>query len=140
MKDVTTKQQKDVHNERVNASVGGKKRAEQKGVEGCEFCGWKAHARFGGKLRLLKLHHVIPAKYKSTYPGNIHDDSNLIVLCPNHAEIADAISGTHDNAKSGSFGLYRGPKSRDELLENLRLIDTDPDTWAANYWAGLQGL
>jgi hypothetical protein len=128
------------HNERVNASVGGKRRAEQRGVIGCEYCGWTPHASFSRtrprrrKLVLVTLHHVIPMKFQGTYSGDINADENTIVLCPIHAAIADAISGTHDNRKGRDFSKYRGPKTRDELLENLRLLDADPDGWAKAYW------
>jgi hypothetical protein len=47
---------------------------------------------------------VIPKRYYSTYPGDINADENTIVLCPNHAAIADAISGTHDNRKGAVKG------------------------------------
>lgn len=128
------------HNERVNASVGGKRIAERRGVVGCEYCGWTPHVSFsrnrrpGRKLCLVILHHIVPAKYADTYPGDIHAPANTIVLCPNHAAIADAISGTHDNRTLASFNDYRGPKTREELLENLRLVETAPDDWATAYW------
>jgi hypothetical protein len=134
------------HNERVHVSVSWKRRAEERGVEGCECCGWKPHVSFsrgrkrGRRLCLLTLHHVIPVRYKITFPGDIHAEENTIVLCPNHAAIADWISGTHNNSKSVDFSLYRGPKTREELLENLHSLETDPDSWAAAYWPKFHGF
>ena len=82
---------------------------------------------------------MIPNRYHSTYPGDINADENTIVLCPTHAVIADAISGTHDNRKGAEFSQYRGPKTKAELLVNLRSLDADPDGWANAYWPTFDG-
>jgi len=70
---------------------------------------------------------------------DIHAHENTVVLCPSHAAIADAISGTHDNKKGADFSQYRGPKTRGELLENLRSLNADPDGWAKAYWPKFDG-
>jgi hypothetical protein len=89
-----------------------RKRAYEAGIHGCEFC--------GGWAVYTLSHHIIPRKYKSTYSGNIDDISNGIVLCPNHAAVADDMAGTHDNSHK-PFSEYTGPRTKDELLEKLRL-------------------
>lgn len=120
---------------RKNASIKGKKRAHGRGVDACEYerCRLKVHPVFGRMLPLLIHHHVIPWKYKGTYPGDINGDEVTVILCPNHAAIADCISGTHTNGPK-DFRLYCGPKTREELLKNLRLIEENPEAWASTYW------
>ena len=85
-------------------------------------------------MPLLIRHHVIPHRFKSTYPGDIHDTSLAAVLCGTCAVVADAISGTNDNVKNKDFSTYRGPRTKAELLDNLKRYHEGPDAWAAEYW------
>jgi hypothetical protein len=121
-------------NARNVLSRQGKKALRAKGVTKCEVCAWPSYEGFGC---LLTLAHVIPSKFHAEF-DTVHSHDNVMLLCPNHAKIADHISGVHE--KNNSFSEYRGPRTRSEMMANLRAIDADPESWASQYWPNYQDL
>ena len=89
------------------------------GNAACDVCGWKPPepviAR-GGHL-ILTAHHVVPLAC-----GGSNREENLVVLCPNHHAIAHRLGFKRSQQ-------WYGPTSRDDLIGELVLLETDPEKW-----------
>lgn len=81
----------------------------------CEVCGW-APPPIERAASVLHGHHVVPRAY-----GGPNDPSNIVLLCPNHHAITHALFISRRRART-----YDGPRTHDDLLELLRLLDRDP--------------
>lgn len=66
---------------------------------------------------MLEAHHVLPVAW-----GGTDDDTNLVLLCPNHHAVADQLT-------AWKSGVLDGPITKEELLDQLRLIDSDEAAW-----------
>jgi len=75
----------------------------------CEICGWDGH----GNQNLVIVHHVVP-----TAVGGKNEESNIILLCPNHHAIAHMIF----HRKNGE---YNGPQTPKLLKEKLTKYEND---------------
>lgn len=84
----------------------------------CEVCGWKLPLFAGSLLRSdvrgLHGHHVVPVS-----EGGDKDESNIIVLCPNHHTMAHAF-GDLPYRKWAGEPVYNAHK---RLLRWLMLAD-----------------
>jgi hypothetical protein len=76
----------------------------------CEFCGWEPIEK-----RQLHAHHVIPQCH-----GGTDAVENLIVLCPNHHSTAHLVSPRTHKA-------YLGPRTRDALIDKIRLAEFEQE-------------
>lgn len=96
-----------------------KEQLQTVGLLACTVCGWSVPAavRDSDTSKAVHLHHVVPIA-----SGGGDEASNLVLLCPNHHTVAHRI-GTLRN------GLWFGPRDREELLSELRLLEQDPETW-----------
>lgn len=77
----------------------------------CAICGWQASLSPevpNGTMQMARgcaLHHIVPVKENGT-----DDETNLILLCPNHHKQAD-------------FGII----SREDLIKYLKPVNTEKD-------------
>lgn len=94
----------------------------ERGVDHCEVCGWVPPEDILRRLNgwrtrhnsVLEAHHIIPC-----CEGGTDEEANLVVLCPNHHAIADAVNrGTGVSA----------PRTKADLVDLLYRIDNDPDS------------
>lgn len=103
---------------RTAAARRHKRDEAAEGRAACEVCGWTAPAALVSQpWELLNTHHVVPVA-----AGGSDEAGNLVVLCPNHHAIAHRATFTRR-------GRYYGPRTRAELLAELREIDADADAW-----------
>lgn len=89
------------------------------GAVRCEACGWRAPTGLtgSGRVALIHIHHVVPLSC-----GGANNDENLLALCPNHHSIAHRLGSINQ-------GKWFGAKSKMELLEEVRLLETDEGAW-----------
>lgn len=97
-----------IEKDRIRVSVRESRRRKREGTDHCEVCLWTGPAWLGS---LLHTHHVVPVRYG----GDVEAPDNLITLCPNHHEIADALSHPHQNP----------PKTKEDLVALLHSIDDE---------------
>lgn len=83
--------------------------------ERCELCGWCIPVALRTKRRTSGCHdhHVIPVAC-----GGSDAPINRLLLCPNHHQLAHTMFPV-------SGGVHRGPRTRDELADVLRLAELD---------------
>jgi hypothetical protein len=95
-----------------------RRRAAAAGAYACAVCGWRVPQALdrNGKGRGLAVHHVIPVM-----AGGSDDESNLVILCPNHHAMAHCFPVV--------CGRYDGPQSPGRLVDELRSIERDGDAW-----------
>lgn len=95
----------------------------------CAVCGWGFNMTpFRGSYQWsssIHFHHIIPAS-----AGGLHDDSNIIVLCPNHHRVADMITGKGKNVVIWT---------RQDLISALIAIDSEKEAWWAYYTCETSG-
>lgn len=85
----------------------------------CECCGWRPPAPLlirNKRLSLLHAHHVIAVSR-----GGNDAPENLILLCANCHGVADYLGGR--------IALIDPIRTREQLLDHLQLLLTDPDGW-----------
>lgn len=81
----------------------------------CEVCGWSPPA-IERVAMVMHSHHIVPRAY-----GGTNAPSNLVLLCPNHHAIVHSTFITRRRS-----GVYDGPRTREELIALLQLLDRDP--------------
>jgi hypothetical protein len=97
-------------------------KADKAACEVCDFTPPRALAGPGSPYlaRLLHAHHVVPVAC-----GGTDDPDNLIVVCPTCHAVAHALGRI---GRMAAVREWVGPRSRDELIEENRLLD-DPEAW-----------
>jgi hypothetical protein len=70
---------------------------------------------------MMELHHVVPVAC-----GGGDSPENLLLLCPNHHRLAHKLTSI-----SYKRGAYFGPRSREEMIQSLTLVESDPSAWQA---------
>ena len=102
----------------------------------CELCGWspprllsdQAESACGKKL-ILAVHHIL--RYSE---GGDESDDNLILLCPNHHALADAVSQLwRSHTKRGDAHRYVAKPTKHHLMTLLPLMEQHPQDWMDRY-------
>jgi hypothetical protein len=95
----------------------------------CEVCGWKP-PDLGPRpshSSIIAVHHVIPDSH-----GGDDSEDKLVLLCPNHHAIAHAAWRMSLPTPSRDRLPWNGPRTRAEVIAELRAIDADPEAWRMN--------
>lgn len=89
------------------------------GTLSCAVCGWSVPTAIADEstAMVVHMHHVIPVAC-----GGDDVAENLVALCPNHHTIAHRLGTQRD-------GRWFGSLSGDELVSDIRLLETDPEGW-----------
>lgn len=101
----------------------------------CVVCGWRLPVSDVNsarkRVRGLHGHHVIPV-----CEGGPKDESNVVVLCPNHHTVAHALG---DLPYRKWRKVERASDSHRRLVRWLRMADKSPDQLSATIRASYPG-
>lgn len=89
------------------------------GLAHCESCQWEPP--LPSMWSLLHTNHIVPVCCEG---GD--EESNLILLCPNHHAIVGHFFGKHTSRHSGKR-RYHGPATRSALIAWLKRFDNAPE-------------
>ena len=89
----------------------------------CEACGWAPLPFALRQTSMINLHHVIPVAL-----GGTNEPDNLVLLCPNCHTVCHAVWAL----RSKRTKLEHIPKGREELLAQLKKINTDPHGYVSD--------
>ena len=106
---------------RSNAAY--KRRVERHGRAVCEVCNWRPPAIDNRAFRMLHVHHIVPLSC-----GGLEEESNVIILCPNHHATTHYIWRGH--YRKNATKHWAGPSTKMELIEELHQIDADVENWS----------
>jgi hypothetical protein len=97
------------------------------GKSRCQVCRWKPPrglaALHDDASSMLHAHHVVPIAC-----GGADRESNLVLVCPTHHAISHKLGRMVQSGPRAE--RWRGPRTPEELLFEIRLMEKEPEAFA----------